>query len=226
MFRTTKLTAAIAVIMMGSALIAAPAKAVLVDYLVSDVNVDAFEETPGNLGLDIQVVELPLPGVFTLNDGDSVLFPIFHISTPESAFNTSDDPDPKPISVEFEFALPEAQTITIDGVTFADLDVINLGFFGSFVLYGEGSIVWNDPVFVSAVDSFGTTVEYRITLTEPSFNEGLFGSTGRTGAKVKAKIKQLASYPGNSTAVPAPAALPAGLALLGVMAARRKRVAG
>ena len=56
-----------------------------------------------------------------------------------------------------------------------------------------------------------------------SFDNKVQFDPDKQDKKVYLHIKQKDSWPGNTSTVPAPAALPAGIALMGLFVARRKR---
>src|SRR5262249_48554663 len=139
----------------------------------------AVSPTSGGLGFDLP------------NAGNSTTFGLFDIWTDETSVN-ADDRFAKPINVNFTFTSPAA-TGNVGGNT--------LG--GSLLgIFQFGRVVWGGPLNLL----FGDGGQLRITLSDETFNFGIFGLTPghHFGATVKGKF-DLVQAP---APVPLPAALP------------------
>ena len=115
------------------------------------------------------------PSNFVLNPGGSVTFDLFQIWTTESTVNP-DDSIPKTIGVSFAFD-PPASTGDVTGSTYGVSQVFGL------IQYGQVS--WSGP----SVVNFGSG-QYTFTLSNETFNAGLFGLDGgqHDGATVQATL--------------------------------------
>lgn len=199
--------ASVAIVSMGAANLA---EAKSVTYVLDDINVS--HHTAGN-GLLISVDERPLPGAFTLDDGECFSFKAFDIWTDETDVAQGEDTVAKAINATFEFSSP-LSTATVGGET--DGIRIPILWFSGAIQYG--AVSWAGPAIVDLGD-----VVYKITLGDAIFNKGLFGlSEGECyGATITAKVEQISST--ESTVVPTPSAALAGLAMMGGMIFRRNR---
>lgn len=147
---------------------------------------------------------------FDLSEGGSTSVKLFDIWTDESWVNP-DDTVHKDISVNFSFSEPDGFTDPgIGGHTF-----------GGSLLWGLsqwGEVQWDNPANLP----FGTDGLLQVSLTETTFNKGLFGlnSGERHGASIFADFTLVAA----ATPVPAPAALALmGIGLFAIGAVRRRR---
>jgi len=99
-------------------------------------------------------------------------FKLFNISTPEASVN-SDDLAPVPIEVTFNFSSPSPNSgpTTVGGDTEG-----NLVLFG---IFQDGSVTWNNTgVFNWTAPGFTNPGVMDITLSNGTFNGGLFGLSG------------------------------------------------
>jgi hypothetical protein len=145
-----------------------------------------------------------------INPGGSATFDLFQIWTSESAVN-ADDTIAKNVGVSFTFD-PPSSSGNVTGSTFGVAQVLGL------IQYGQVS--WSGPTVVN----FGGG-QYTFTLSNETFNLGLFGLDGgqHDGATVQATLTYSPANP--ATSVPEPASmvlLGTGLAGLAGMVRRRK----
>ncbi len=167
-------------------------------------DINALSSDPG---LVIATHKLADPLNFALNSpGAMYTIDLFDIWTDETAIN-SDDEMHAGISVDFDFfAPPTAGSVT--GTTFG----------GSVLIFSGGKVEWNGP----QVLDFGNQGQLQISLSDETFNVGVFGNTApgqKHGATVKAKFTLVS----DSVAVPLPASLPLFMAALGSLAVLRRR---
>ena len=167
--------------------------------------VNAHNSGPGLL---IQTQELADPLNFALaNPGDFYTVDLFKIWTEETDVEWGEDTLPRSISVDFDFTAPPSSGSVL-GTT--------LG--GSIIITEWGSVTWAGPEVID----FGNGGKLRITLSDETFNKGLFGlKHGRDhGAIVEAKFKLISD---SVAEVPLPASLPLLMAALGGLAVLRRR---
>jgi hypothetical protein len=143
----------------------------------------------------------PRPFTFDIEVGDTWTIPLFWIWTDETTVN-ADDTATSLIEVLFDLVLPDAGAGVAAGGSQGQRQ-----FFGLVQL---GSVTWNNPYDIL----FGNGGILRVSLTDATFNSGLFGlNEGRDGA---AKVSASFEY----VQAPAPIPLPAaGFLLLGGMGA-------
>lgn len=201
-------TLSLAIGLAGAALTALPTDA---DATIFSGSFVVSAHTSGN-GLLINTFALG-GGSFTTPDiieGGTHSFNLFQIWTNEGEVN-SDDLVAKPISVQFSFTAPPPPFGgTVNGDTFAVSGIIE-----------SGKVTWDGPLTLNYPG--GGDGALRITLSNETFNSGLFGlheGSGH-GAKVTASFKNVSD--------PTPAPEPASLAVLGLglaglgWATRRRR---
>lgn len=178
-----------------------------------------LNDTDGEHGLLVHSTEAALnPFSFTLNEGASTTFDLFYIWTDEGWVN-DDDTNPKPISVDFGFLMPDVFTGSVDGTT-NGYSVLE-GFFQG------GVLTWDGP----GIFSFGPNGDgqLRVSLTDETFNDGWLGTdqgpfwapcSECAGATIQATI----TLEHNATAaVPEPGTLALfGIGLLGIAVTARK----
>jgi hypothetical protein len=159
-------------------------------------------------GLLIETQKLQNPLAFDVTEGNPVTLSLFKIWTDEGDVAPWEDTLPRNISVTFDFTAP-ASMGQVDGVTFGGI------FFGEY-----GRVEWHGPEVID----FGVNGKLRVSLTDETFNWGLFGLNEgyRKGATVKATFKLLNDSDPVSE-VPLPASLPLFMAALGGLAALRRR---
>lgn len=203
---------------MGAAMIAAPAAATT--FTLSSYTLDAYG-SPSNNGLEIDIDDLlSVPTTFDLDEGQSVTYTLFGISTPEDAFN-SDDTTPQPITLGLTFSqpLPNSGAGT-GGETSGQILLGN-------VLFGVtgGVLEWaNNGAFSMSYGALNDGM-LGIQVEDAIFGEGacVFFSCGFSdlGAAVEVTFTNL-----QDASVPEPGALGLlGLGLLGLGAAARRRTA-
>ena len=187
---------------------ASPAYAAPVTFTVGDYTVNAFNEIPGDLGLDISIEELLATGAsFDLDFvGDTHQVDLFKIWTDEGARAQGDDVVHKTISVTMPFTAPSTGGV-LQGETFGT----------SFLFASWGVVEWLAPIELT----FGTTGKLGIQLFGTTFGGEHSNFLGLDGPGiVKAKFKLLQE----DTVAPVPE--PGTLALFGsglAMAASRLR---
>lgn len=188
----------------------------------SNYTVNANATDPGLVIQTAGVADNPFTYDVTL--GNPVTFDLFDIWTDENsldddgflALGCGADCDSKPISVDFDFILPEMGGSTVNGTTQGNK------VFGG--LSEEGNVNWNGP----ADFMFGPLGDglLQVSLSDETFNEGLFGvrEGEQYGATVKATLSLISNA--TATAVPEPGTFALfGLTLIGVgfAASRRRR---
>lgn len=202
----------------GAAMLAVPASATT--FTLSSYTLDAYGP-PSSDGLEIAIDDLlSVPTTFDLDEGQSVTYTLFGISTPENAFN-NDDTNPQPITLGLTFSQPLPNTgAGTGGDTSGQILSGN-------VLFGVtgGVLEWaNDGVFSM---SYGVLNDglLGIEVEETTFSQGacffLSCGFGDFNASVDVTFTNL-----QDAAVPEPGALGLlGLGLLGLGAAARRRAA-
>jgi len=181
-----------------------------VTFTLDDYAVTVNSTDPG---LVIQQQELlGTPWVFDLELGQSTTVDLFEIWTDEGSVNW-DDLTPKDISVAFSFSSPPPP-----------FDGSSTGHTAGQWLFGAiqwGDVVWNSPLELP-LGYLGDGM-LKITLSNETFNEGLFGLSEGPGygATVEATFTLLAE----PTAIPEPASMLVwgSLGLLSVVAVTARR---
>lgn len=164
-------------------------------------DVDLNDSDPGLVVNSADIADNPFS--FDLAEGESVTFDLFRIWTDESAVN-DDDSLAQPISVLFQFTLPEAISGSVDGETVGET-------WGLGGYYQQGQLTWGSPlelVFGANNDGLMT-----VSLSDETFNEGHWWGLHEglcNGAKVEATITLV------SDATPASVPEPGSLALMGI----------
>ena len=133
------------------------------EFTLQSITISDFDETDGNLGLDISTDSGPYLAYSTrdLSIGESEKFALFEIWTDDGHLGT-DDKVAKSISVDFSFSAPMASGGHAYGKT------VGVAFFGFLLPHGE--LTWtNDPVF-----TFGNGGMFSVELSNTWFNIGLF----------------------------------------------------
>lgn len=196
-------------------------KAEVVDYqLGSNSSIDAYH---GSNGLQIETDLYNLDGKsFSLDNGDCTTFKFFDIWTNESSIDWSDKQD-KTITATLDFDLPDDINVDITGNTSGDkvTQTIVYGHYHYNQTTSLGQVVWDGPVTITLPE-----VTFTVTLSDETFNPGWCGLKAGPcyGATVEATVCQVSTTPPPDTnSVPTPAALPAGLSLLGIAGMRRRR---
>jgi hypothetical protein len=175
-------------------------------FTLDDYTVDAFNETPDNLGLDIETFDI-LPDDYEINLalGGSVTRDLFRISTNESAVN-DDDEIAKPISVRMDFSTPEPAFFN----------------YATGITYGQiywGRIDWNNPTIFS-FGQFGDGI-LNVYLSEPIF---VLNPNDRN--RLYGTVQATFSYDREASAAPVPepsTVLLMGVGLLGLVAVGRRK---
>lgn len=158
-------------------------------------------------GLVIQASPMSGSGSFDLNVGESASIWLFDVWTNEGAVNP-DDRTPRSIQAAFTMTAPAASSGTGWGSSV-----------GQGLIAQYGSLTWGGPIDLL----FGNGGLLRITLSDATFNWGLFGLT--PGQRKGASIFATATYVTAPAAVPLPAAGLGLLAGLGGLALVRRRKA-
>ncbi len=193
----------LAAIAIAIAFVPANALAVTITYDLEDIDIDVNTGFPG---LVIETLPNPAPIMFDLDDGESIMFPLFRIWTNESILNVNDFiAQDATVTLNFAGLVPSG---TVEGETD--------GFFLPIVNNAGGLVTWDDPVIVSS-----PLVTYQIELSNASFNVGSpTPNPGfENGSNVKATITQITSVPEPSTF----AIAGVGLGVVGVLGLRRRR---
>lgn len=152
------------------------------------------------------------PTAFDLAVGESFYTGLFSIWTDETTVNAGEDQAPKPISVNFNFSLPDAFGGSVTG---------NTGGYRVFGgLFQGGAVEWDGP----SVFSFGNGGQLAVSLFDATFNQGFLGlkEGEKYGATVKAKFTLISDSIPEPEDVPEPMAL-LGLGLVGTSLMARKR---
>ncbi|HLQ85468.1 MAG TPA: PEP-CTERM sorting domain-containing protein [Salinisphaeraceae bacterium] len=165
-------------------------------------------------GLVVQYSDIANPFSMDLAAGESTTFALFDIWTDESWVN-KDDENPMPISVDFEFTLPEVISGSLGGST------AGVRGFLSFSQWGE--LTWDGTeTFTFGPNNDGS---FDISLSDVEFNEGDWwgGLKGGSsyGATVEATFTLLSDA---TTVVPEPGTLGMlgiGLLMLGLFSRRK-----
>lgn len=159
-------------------------------------------------GLKLNVFDLPGALNFSLNNpGDTSATDIFKLYTLEGSIE-SDDLAPKPISVAFNFTLPDVFGGSVGGTTYGE------SFFG---VVQNGHVQWSGPQILN----FGNGGQLQVALNNADFNKGFFGlDEGKgDGATITASFQLV------SNAIPEPATwamMITGFGLAGVAIRRRR----
>lgn len=141
---------------------------------------------------------------------------LFKIWTNEVAIN-HDDLVKQPISVNFDFVLPEMFSGVIEGDPFGEKS-------GLWGFLQKGKVEWNSP----SIFSFGNGGQLEVSLSDEAFNEGWFWGTkpGRKyGAIVEATfiLKQESKPEAPPEKVPEPSSI-LGLSVLCFGVLRKKQL--
>ena len=186
------------------------------EFTLQSITINDFDETDGNLGLDIFTDSGPYLAYSTrdLSVGERQKFALFDIWTDEHHVG-SDDKVAKSISVGFSFSAPKASGGHTYGKT------VGVAFFGFFLPHGE--LTWtNDPVF-----TFGNGGMFSVELSDTWFNTGLFRlkADRGNGATVWATLTYTQAPDGASAKpIPEPATLLlVGAGLIGLAGFGRKK---
>ena len=205
--------------MAAAAMMAAAAPAAAATNFAGDYNVSLSSSDPG-LKVFYQPITSDVNGLnFSLNEGQSTTINLFKLYTDEAAVNVGDDFASKPITVAFNFTLPESFGGSIPGTTQGTGFVI----FGS-VIFDAGSVSWANGG--TQVINFGNGGQLEVDLDDATFNGGLVDLKPGPykGAVISADFKLLSE----SAAVPEPASwalMISGFGLAGTMLRQRRRLA-
>lgn len=200
----------VATLTASAGLLAMSTAAQAVTFQLDSFDVQLHDSGPGLL-LDWKPI-LETPAVGDLDVGDHVVVNLFKIWTNETTVNRDDRVD-QPISVDFEFSLPEPFGGQVSGET----DGIRR--FAGF--YQAGRLRWDGP----SILNFGNGGELEVSLSDEIFNEGIFFGLNegkRHGAIVQAKFALLSD---SVEDVPEPTAF-LGLSLLGLGFLGKRLVTG
>lgn len=142
-----------------------------VSFTLDDFDVTAYGTPSSSNGLAIEweiARSLSLPKTFDLEPNESVTFALFDIWTPETSVNP-DDLTPQDITVDMLFSAPPPPfSGSVTGDTSGNKLLCGL------IQYGE--VAWDGPVtYYFGPHGDG---ELLVTLSDETFNRGLFGLWG------------------------------------------------